>query len=287
MDKHLIRALLQQSPQSGRSCLDDNELALFIDGKVESEQREEVIEHLAICEECYQLYAEVMKTREDLRRVRVRYWQRALKTAVPLALAAGMTLIFFSPSPEKQAPPVAIVDSGSPAQQELQEKVRVVPPKLSKPKSYGSPSLSLRGEVASDSEISRYPTFQLGILLVNLQSAFESKDIELQQMLMDDICSYSTALTVPECRELQSELKKRDSASRLELFASNFSGLQEYTLYKFGVWTEQVRQDISEGRSAGLTPEVLDEWRHQIEVYDLPTGISKSLETIQSQISDR
>ncbi|HEX9734844.1 MAG TPA: zf-HC2 domain-containing protein [Thermoanaerobaculia bacterium] len=51
---------------STHPCPDLAELAAFVDGRLAGEARAAVIEHLASCEDCYEVYAETLRVGEDL-----------------------------------------------------------------------------------------------------------------------------------------------------------------------------------------------------------------------------
>ena len=50
-------------PKDGRApgCPDDDALASYLDGAHTAERRAEITAHLATCERCYELVAEVMR----------------------------------------------------------------------------------------------------------------------------------------------------------------------------------------------------------------------------------
>lgn len=51
---------------STHPCPDLEELAAFVDGRLEDDARAAVVEHLASCEDCYEVYAETLRVIEDL-----------------------------------------------------------------------------------------------------------------------------------------------------------------------------------------------------------------------------
>ena len=50
---------------SGSECLDLEDLAAFADGRLTGAERERAVEHLADCERCYEVLAEVMQIQEE------------------------------------------------------------------------------------------------------------------------------------------------------------------------------------------------------------------------------
>ena len=113
--KYLSKKLSGGAAPKGE-CLSCEEIAAFIDGRLDDPARARVVEHLADCGDCYRTYADTLETLEDLAETGQpgvqagRSWRRALFIALPSALAAGIAIFLVlrqEPAQKEQVSSVA------------------------------------------------------------------------------------------------------------------------------------------------------------------------------------
>ena len=86
-------------------CPGSEGLAELVEGRLQGARREELLAHVAACEDCYTVYAETLRFLETApptaRAATADIWSRALRVLLPLAAAAVLTVVVFGPG----APP--------------------------------------------------------------------------------------------------------------------------------------------------------------------------------------
>jgi uncharacterized membrane protein len=292
MDKKIIRELLlqNQNRKQKRTCLDDNELASFVDGKVSAKMRAEILDHLGDCEECYQIYAEIMRTREDLHKKEKRRVQKIMKMVAPLAMAACLALVFLSRTPDTLAP-VQLAQAPATFSYVAQTVDGLFEQGVEVENLTSLVSESQTQFGFSGTETREYLPFRLGTLLVDLNFASRQDDaarlqhlLEQMQLVIGDDNEFSSL--AEECRRLQQGLSSSETKTvDLDGIAKVLAPLEKDILYRFGVWTEIVRLAISNGQGVILSQEETTKWQQQLLSYNLPPGIAKSLERISTTLS--
>jgi len=64
--RYLAKGLRASKMAECQSPLEDEEIAAFIDGKLDAEERKVVMDHLSACSECYEVFSETINVQEDL-----------------------------------------------------------------------------------------------------------------------------------------------------------------------------------------------------------------------------
>lgn len=91
------------TPTATTTCPDLEELAAFADGRLSGAARDAVVEHLADCEDCYEIYAETLRVQEDLGPRAV-----PLEDDPPLTVLTDAPVVGHSPLTMPADAPVAV-----------------------------------------------------------------------------------------------------------------------------------------------------------------------------------
>ena len=154
------------SPQGTLAHPELEELAAFLDGKLPEEDRTRVEEHLADCEECYEIFAGAARFQEDSRTDSVVPFPSPVRRWLPLAAAALLAVAVGVPVYRAfMAPPDMAVTTLTAA---YREETKEAASKL-----WFAPSMR-GGE--EQSFATRAATFMLGVYVVNLQVGLEAED---------------------------------------------------------------------------------------------------------------
>lgn len=169
----------------------DERLAAFVDGRLSSRERSRIVDHLASCEECYEVFSETVSVQSEAAEegetiapvpslpARRSPWRRpvVLRRWVPAAalLAAAITIVVLAPWRDTAGTPHLPVGALVPAEvgAETADEVRSRIdahgwPQTLGPESYGEPAAA---------------AFQLGVRAVELEVALAAGDREASVIL--------------------------------------------------------------------------------------------------------
>lgn len=251
------------------SCPDLEELAAFADGRLSGAARDAVVEHLADCEDCYEVYAETLRVREDL-------GPRAVPLAddPPLTIPADAPVVVHPRSfrPPRWAVPVAALAAAAALAVVvlpwwLGTRTPVVPvgdlAVLVSDSSLGDvdgwyehdwPRMRGQGPVLGTSDIdSAKRAFRLGVHTVDLEAATRLDDEasaarQAQQLETlvdeDDFLRFFS----PQYQDLKNRVRGGadqhellTTESRLEVLLTQDADPLFSFYYSFGKWTETAR----------------------------------------------
>lgn len=242
------------SPPGALTHPDLEELAAFLDGTLPEEDRARVMEHLADCQECYEIFAGAARFQEDSeavaaeperdsvvpfppkRRSPVRRWL-PLAAAALLAVALGVPVYraFMTP------PDMAVITLTAAYREDTEEAASKL---WFKPDMRG-------GDEQSFAE--RAATFMLGVYLFNLQIGLEAEDRErlsgstfpkiyglLDEVgLMNDLRDRSKQMRYEIEEEERPPHEFLDEAAELD--ADLYDRLVDVPYFELGKWTAAAR----------------------------------------------
>ena len=76
----------------------DEIVAAFLDGRLDGEERQRVLDHTSECDECYSLSSAVWDYKADAKVVRPQFGRRVAVAAASLAVAAALLVVVFLPA---------------------------------------------------------------------------------------------------------------------------------------------------------------------------------------------
>lgn len=160
------------------NCPSDLEMAAYIDGALGKEEANRVMEHLASCESCFEVYSETLRFQLDEQKppqgkivpfprkqpVPV-FWRAAAAVLVVGLSAVGMSILLLAPPPDLVT-------------------AELTPPKIAEPLQRGPGLLESlwlprdRGGAEGEEILVDPAAFQIGVQLVNLQVSMEANDVQ-------------------------------------------------------------------------------------------------------------
>lgn len=168
---HIMHEFAPSKSSPSGNCPSDSELAAYIDRALEKEEATRVMEHLASCERCFEVYSETLRFQldsEPLQGEIVQFprnlWAWAAAAVLMVGLSGGVYRALLSPPPELITAELAPREIAEPLQKG---------PGLQKsfwegPRARGGGNV---GEIPVDPA-----AFQIGVRLVNLQVSLEAND---------------------------------------------------------------------------------------------------------------
>ncbi len=95
--KNVLLALAVQEEKTADPCPSDEQLAAFIDGRLNTDERENILKHLNACPSCYRQWLDISSILEEEQDAeplsRIHIWERAA-SGLAFAMAACLVLFF-------------------------------------------------------------------------------------------------------------------------------------------------------------------------------------------------
>lgn len=288
------------------ACPELEELAAFVDGKLSGAERDAVVEHLASCEACYEVYAETLRIQEDLGPRAVPAadedeegpepapvvphprsfgwaWRAGVALAAAVLLAVGLLWFLSRPKLVPVADLARFIEPGSSSLLEGEDwathdwpRFRGVAPRL--------------GQTDRDSAIR---AFRLGVHAVDLEASVrlgdsdgaEAQTFQIESLLGDLVFSQPYVLL---CRELRDRINA--GASREEILKSAFGLMDELTqvedppvdelYFSFGKWVEKSRVLALTGDPRYFSESEFDRFLRRFESAELGKEVSRRVREV-------
>lgn len=247
------------------------ELAALIDGRLEGDDRADLLAHVESCEACYEIYTETLRFREEeatsgdaevaslsdrshqsgQSRSKQRFWF----AAGSLAAGALLAVVIWSPVGERFVG--GLRGEGSLAVGNLIADLSVGQDEAAAHNAYDGSGWS-RTRGLADHLNERERSFRLGVRVVDLTLALSAKDHSQAQQLLPEVVALSDGFDISEhvvatFREIQRLLEAgedHEKALDLALIADGYAtDLADRAAFELGKWAEA-------GRLAALSEEV-------------------------------
>jgi len=287
-------------------CLTDEDLAAFIDGMVPLDKRERVIQHLASCPRCREIYAATLQFQEESRPEEVagltplpfvpkRPARRWLAPALPAAAAAAfaavlLPMLLSNPSRFDPAGLVADLDLGH--HTAVAEKATADPTK--------------RGPNQGQGLETRSRDFQTGVRLIGLVVNLESASAPRAENILSDLDGLADESLLEDkdklkelwaaCRQAVKENSRPAVRKALARVWAEEKEIRESTdrekipEFRFGEWTEASRLAAVGRISAYFQRRDFRRylgWIQKNKDAELPEGAAKALREIDRTLSGR
>jgi hypothetical protein len=243
------------------TCPSDEDLAAFLDGRLAGRERQRVVEHLAGCARCFELFCAVTDSRREEQEEPAGGGLEEQRTA-DAPPRGGILLPFLPRGPALRwaaalaatalvAVPAALLyrHSSSPATMTTAELVEPLRPQLGSLAGQLWEGGELRG--AGDEGEFFATSFLLGVHLVDLRAALEAGDARASEKVLDDMTSILAKVDFfDEPRQFYQEARRAlvtggtapagllsEAAAREDEFADRF----DEVYLSFGKWAEAGR----------------------------------------------
>lgn len=268
---------------AGTGCLDLEDLAAFADRRLSGAERQRAVEHLADCERCYEIYAEVVSFQEDdaeerladesaERRAEVVAHPRARRWLWPATgalAAAALAVLVVAPLVRQDVPT-------PPAGWDTDREWPTF-------RSAGPGPVSQQGAA-----------FQLGVLGVDLEVALAAGRAKQASSLSDQLVARLESVEGAEpLQVLYEQISQRlsdENPAGLIRDAEAARGLLEDFVepsahYALGRWAEEARAAALVGERRFLTGGATRRFLRELENVELPEEIARELDAVRARIA--
>ncbi len=281
LGKYLSMEVNKENPKT--ACPSEEHFAAFIDGNLNGEDRDALMGHLSSCDDCYELYTEVISMQEEMAKDS---WlsSKVIKfIPYPLAAAAAILIMLF-----------VFRDSYVEDLSFVKERVAMLAADIDTESfSYGRSDGSTYDYSFTDTTTLTSKSFRVGISLTDIELATTAEDKESTSVLLNNIIASLKSMNVSSesiliYDDMNKEIEEGGSLKQISdrIDKAMFINLRDYLFVRFGQWCEGGRIAAVTGTGKFYHIDDIRFFIRKLEKEGLPVGVNKSLQEIEKIVKE-